>query len=491
MPKITFVYPDFENIGVQQLMAVCLQDGYQVDFVYYEAEDPCEGKTLNISFEYIAKKIADTNPNLVAFSCVTVNFPHQLNCARALKAIMPEAKTIFGGIHPTAVPEKVIKRPEVDSVAIGEAEISFLEFLKAGTSGDSFTIPDKPIRGIVFKKEDKIIGEFVEGELADLNTLPTIHKKPFYQAFKYLPDVYMIMTSRGCPYHCSYCFNSHFQFLRGKNIIRQRSVDNVIKELLWAQEELKPKYIFFADDSFTTNAKWIYEFCDRYKKEISLPFSCIANPHYIDSKKAEALSAAGCYYIQIGIQSISEELCREILLRKSSNAKIVDAIRELKRVGIMVSVDHMLGVPGDTLSMQEESVLFYNKTRPNHISVQWLTYYPKTAIIDIVRKQGLLSDEDIKNIEDGLYISRKEVCSGGSMLDPKPFFGIALLLNYLPILPRPLINFLLRSRLHRILRINNYYFSVALPRVIQSIFNKKDLMGRSKIKQVWYKLLKQ
>ena len=110
MPKLTFVYPDFESLGVQYLMAVCLEDGHEVDFVYYQAEDQFLGRRANsIPFRQIAEKIAKTQPHIVAFSCVTDNYQHQLSCARALKEIMPGVITIFGGIHPTAVPEKVLQ----------------------------------------------------------------------------------------------------------------------------------------------------------------------------------------------------------------------------------------------------------------------------------------------------------------------------------------------------------------------------------------------
>ena len=489
--KITFVYPDFESIGVQQLMAVCLENGFETDFIYYEAEDQCEGKPIALHAGQIAQKIAATNPDVVAFSCVTVNYLYQLGCARALKAIRPGLVTVFGGIHPTAVPDRVLSNPEVDCVCIGEGEIAFAGFLKAGSKAGRFTLPNAPVRGMAFKKNGAIVGEFAEGELADLNTLPFPHKDPFYQTFKYLSGEYRILTSRGCPYHCSYCFNSHYQQMRGKNIFRQRTVDNVIEELKWAKNRYSLKYIFFMDDSFTTDAQWLYEFCRRYHSEIALPFCCIANPHYIDEKKARALSEAGCVYMQIGVQSVSEELCASFLLRKSSNAKLLDAISSLKKAGIMVQLDHMLGIPGDTLEWQEESVRFYNSCRPNLISVYWLTYYPKTAIIDLARKCGLLSASDIENIETGRFQTRKEVSAGGSMQDPKPFFGIDILLNYLPILPKFLVSLILESRLYRRIRTKNFYLSVALPRVIQSVFDRRDLVGRSHIKYVWHKMMNQ
>ncbi len=480
--RITFAYPDYESLGVEYLMAVCLREGHDADFVYYDANDAILGKAeKSISFRRIAEKIAATSPHIAAFSCVTDNYRHQLQCAGMLKEIMPDVITVFGGIHPTAVPERVIRNPNVDCVAIGEAEESFITFLKEGWRNDSFSLPDNPIPGLIFKKEGKLVGEFKEGHLADLNALPFPHKFPFFAVLKGASYAYKIMTSRGCPYRCSYCCNSYLHMLRGRSVFRQRSVSDVIDELVDAMRRYPIKYISFIDDSFTTRSDWIFEFCEHYKKEIGLPFSCVANPHYLDRRKAEALSAAGCVYVQIGVQSLSEDMCSEVLHRKSSNARIAEVIRDLKETGIMVHVDHMLGIPGDTLERQEESAAFYNLHKPDIIMVFWLTYYPKTAIIETAKKAGILTEEDLTNIEEGIPLTGGTTNKGGSLRNPEEYYAIAFLFNYLPILPTFFVSFMLRTRLYRLFKIKSYSLSTALPHFIQSLVNRRYFIGRSHI----------
>ncbi len=480
MAKVTFVYPDFESLGVEYLMAVCLQDGHEVDFVHYHAEDPYLGsKAKHIPFHDIARTIADTRPHVAAFSCVTDNYQYQLQCAGVLKELMPHIITVFGGVHPTAVPEKLLKRPEVDCIAIGEAEKAFADFLREGGRNSAFDLPDGEIKGLIFKKEGSLVGEFREGPLPDLNTLPFPYKDPFFSSLRDSSHEYRILTSRGCPYSCSYCFNPYLHKLRRSRLVRQRSPANVNDELAWAKERHPLKHVIFVDDSFITNPEWIFEFCERYRREIGLPFSCFGTPASVNQRVAEALSSAGCVNMQVGTQSLSEELCREILHRKSDNAQIARAIQHLKRAGIMVQVDHMLGIPGDTLELQEESVRFFNKYRPSLVSVFWLTYYPKTPIVEIARSKGIVDEDDINNIEEGTRLTDESYLTGGSMRDAEPYYGISLLLNYLPILPRWLINLLVRTRLYRVLRIKNYFISTALPRVVQSVFNRKDFRGRS------------
>lgn len=482
MARITFIYPNFENIGVEYLMAVCLKDGHDVNFIFYSAIDSYLNiKNKKINYQDIARQIADTKPHIAAFSCVTDNYLFQLNCANAVKKLMPEVITIFGGIHVTAVPEYVIKRPEIDCIAIGESEISFLEFINHCNLNKTCNLPDKAIKGIVFKKDNIIIGEFKEGDLPDLDLLPFPHKLPFYSALSSFSYQYYIMTSRGCPNKCSYCFNSFWYKTRGHCLIRQRSADNVISELLWAKKNFLPKSINFMDDCFTTNKRWIFEFCEKYKKQINLPFVCQTIPRYIDIEKSEALSKAGCCFMQIGVQSTDERLCSDVLHRRSNNREIGKTINILKKSGIMVQVDHMLGIPGDTLETQEDSVLFYNKYRPSRISVFWLTYYPNTPIIDTAKQNGLLNERDINTINEGIKLSEKSLHSGGSLKNPKVFYSIAAILNYLPLLPKWLITFFIKSKIYKIFVIENLFFSTLLPVFIITIINKKSLSERTLI----------
>ena len=483
MAKITFVYPDYESLGVEYLMATCLKDGHEVDYIHYHAEDDmCIGKKRKaISFLNIAKRIKNTQPHVVAFSCVIDNYQFQLSCAKAVKEILPQAVIVFGGIHPTAVPEVVLKEEEVDCVSIGEAENSFSDFLKACRFDSNNAMPSHPIKGMVYKAGGKIIGDYKEGELPDLNELPFPYKKPFYSRLKACSREYYVMASRGCPYNCSYCFNSYVRYSRGVGVLRQRSVANVIAELLVAKRNYAPRYITFLDDCFTINDAWLMEFCRSYKKDINLPFACIAIPQYLNKEKIKALNMAGCCHVQIGVQSLNKELCEKILQRQSDNAKIAEAICLLKESGIIVQVDHMLGRPGDTLNIEEDGALFYNRIRPHIISVFWLTYYPKTAIVDIAKQKGILNSEDMVNINEGRSLTNKSLHTGGSIKDPRPYYGICTLLHWIPLLPSWLVIFLIKRKLYNRFLINNTVILVGLPRFLLAILHRRNFRDRESI----------
>jgi anaerobic magnesium-protoporphyrin IX monomethyl ester cyclase len=484
MANVTFIHPDSESLGVEYLMALLLREGHETNLIIYQAEDISVGKRAKkINVEKITEEVLKTQPHILAFSCMTDKYQFQITLCKVLKNRMPNAITIFGGIHPTAVPERVLSNVEVDCVAIGEAEKSFLEFLSKCSFDNKVILPTEPVKGIIFKKEGNVVGKLEEGVLMDLNTLPLPYKDPFYQSLSDFSQPYWIMASRGCPYSCSYCFNSYFRNLRGKSLIRQRTVDNVIQELAWAKNRFSPTYIAFLDDCFVYKKQWVLEFCERYRNEINLPFACTSIPQYVDKERSTALRDAGCFSIQIGVQSTDKEICRDILHRKFGNDSVAESMRILREAGILIQVDHMIGVPGDTLKSQEESLMFYNRNRPDRISVFWLTYYPQTPIVEIARQKGILTESDIASINEGERKNSGSVYSGGSMKNPKYFYGIALLMNYLPLLPKWLISFMVRTSLYKVLSIKNYYWSAFIPRALIGYINKNDLIFRSKFKR--------
>ena len=301
-------------------MSSCSKVGHKVNFIFYEAEDTYLGISIkNISYDKITNKIFRTDPDIVAFSCVTDNFKYQLSCAKSLKKKYKDIFTIFGGIHPTALPEKTLQNNCIDAVAIGEAEFSLVRFLAECGDKKPLVFPDHPIPGIMFKKNNQIIGNCIEGKLHDLDKLPFPDKEPFFDSLLDSMHEYRIITSRGCPYQCSYCFNDYMYKLRKRKIVRRRSVSNVIEELLYAKNKYSIKYIIFVDDSFTTDKNWVRHFCIRYRKEINLPFACVTNPQHIDEEISKILANAGCINIQLGIQSLSETLCNQILREVEKN----------------------------------------------------------------------------------------------------------------------------------------------------------------------------
>jgi len=466
-------------------MGVLEKEGHDVDFVFYSANDSYTNFVNHgLDFPALAAKVADLSPDVVAFSAVSDIFRSQVRVAGELKKISG-AVTIFGGIHPTLLPKETLARAEVDALAMGEAEVSLPRWLESLKVNGSPTLPDKATRGIVHKKNGYMIGDFVIGDLPNLNDLPFLKKEPFMAHLPEMKDEYLAMTGRGCPYACSYCAYSFTNEGGKRRIIRQTNVDRVIAEFKRAKDDFGVKYFVLVDDCFTTHTEWLEEFCGKYKEEIGLPFQCITSPFQQNEHKVDLLKEAGCVNVQMGVQSVSEDLCRDVLFRKSNNKKIEEAIAMTKARGIMVRVDHMLGIPEDTVENQEEALRFYNKVRPDGISVFWLKYYPKTKIIDHAVTSGMMTEAEAAEINNPNLEqpSDPSFYYGGSVSDASRLAAVAFLLHWLPYLPRGLVSFLVNTGLYRLFAIRNFYLSIAIPRLITCLTDKRDFRATSHLKR--------
>jgi len=482
---VVFAYPDFESLGVGYLMSACRAAGFTAELVRYEAEDPYTARRRR-GFDPadVARRMAALEPGVAAFSCVTHNFRHQLACARALKALRPEVVVLFGGVHSTAVPARVLAHGEVDAVGIGEAEVSLVALLQAARTPGGFRLPAGPIPGFARRGVDGTLLPGQEGPLADLDALPPPEKRAFHPDPDRLAGEYFIMASRGCPYRCAYCFNSCIPRLRGRGgAVRRRSVEGVIRELEAARRDHDIQAVHFLDDSFTADAAWVRSFAEAYRARVGLPFLCSANPELVDAGLAAALRQAGCVEVQIGVQSLSRELARDVLDRHVDAEAVASAVTALRQAGLLVQADFLLGIPGDTLENQEAALAFFNRVRPHIVSVFWLTWYPGTAMLGRAVREGWLTAGEVDRIERGEPIADGGLHAPSGRPEHAPFVGAALLHNYLPLLPRWLVSVLLRTRLYRRLALQSYLLSTALPRAVRALVDRRYFTGRAHLRR--------
>lgn len=400
--KIVFVARGIENIGVEYLAAALKQEGHSAFLVF----DPSLfnnfyflNKTLANFFNYndiIIDEIANIKPDLVAFSVLSDDLSWALSLAGRLKKHI-RVPVIFGGIHPTSVPELVIKEDPVDFVCIGEGEKPLLELADSIMRGADETC----IKNIWAKKDGKIIENPI-GELnEDLDSLPFPEKDIYYKKYPVFYDqAYKILTARGCPHVCSYCYNSYFRkIFHGKGkYLRRRSADNVISELVIAKNKYKIKRVAFLDDTFIYDHSWLNDFLTKYKENIRLPFMCTVHPSLTNKKVVRLLKDAGCTVVNMGIQDLNENLRREVLNRNDSNGDIRRSIKLIKKSKIFMYTTVILGLPKQGEKEVIEIVGFLNNNRPDVPDSNWLRYYPKTSITDFSFKHGLLQTDDVDRI---------------------------------------------------------------------------------------------
>jgi pyruvate-formate lyase-activating enzyme len=425
---VVFVSSACETLAIEYLSAALKKAGHQCSLCF----DPqlfddtfLHNRILKKLFDFsgaIINELTSYSPDLVAFSVVSDNYPWALDCAKKIKSVL-DVPIVFGGVHPTAVPEYIITQPAIDYVVIGEGEEALLDLvnnLKDPTSC-------KSIPNIWAKNGEEIIKNEVRPLVHDLDTLPLPDKDIFYSKLPFLHKGYISITSRGCVNKCTFCNNSLYKekIYRGKGrFFRRRSPDNVLAELKKAKEHYHYGAVHFWDEIFISDKKWLVPFLEGYKKAIDVPFTCCIHVNFIDEEVVSLLKDA------------------------ETNQQVKRTIQLLKDAGILTICENMLGLPTQTEEDLVDMLRFYNETRPNRLSLYFIRYYPRTEIIESALEHKILTPEDVEEINRGL-IARSFI-QGGTKQE-KAFARIQGFLTFIPVLPQWLNRFLITIKFYRVL----------------------------------------
>jgi len=448
--KVAFIVSEDDSLGVGYLSSYLKKLGHETFLIFdprlferFFGQNMLLSRLFNIE-EKNVEEIEKINPDIIAFSALTSNYQWSLRMASKIKAKMG-TPIIFGGFHATMVPDVVIKNDCVDMVCIGEGEEPFAELLKNWNNKKKYKT-----RNIWFKKGKKIIKNEIRSLIQNLDSLPFPDKEIFYEK---LPKSYrrntFIITSRGCPFACSYCGNNALRKIySGKGCyVRQRSVDNVIEELLQIKRKYKPKHIFFVDDIFGVNIRWLREFIGKYKSKVGLQFTCNGHFKLFTEESIALLKSGGCKLITFGLQSGSERIRNTILNRHEKNSDVERISKICHRLKINFSMDYIINIPKEKEEDILESLKFYNKIKPNVVNIYGLLYLPKTEIIETAKKAGILNkniDDVINNGQFGLYINAILTTRGENLQEN--YRKYALLFSILPLIPQKLMEKVINSQ---------------------------------------------
>ncbi len=456
--KVMFIYGGFENLGIEYLSAVLKEHGFQTQLAFDPQlfNDPfLKIGSLGRFFSYqrcLLKQIKEFNPGIVAFSVVSANYMWALDLAEKIK-LSSSAHITFGNIHPTSVPEKVIKQGCVDSVIVGEGEFAFLDLANSIRAGEI----DYTIKNIWFKKDAEIISNPVRPYIEDLNYLPFPDKELYYREIPAYKRGYTIITRRGCINSCSYCHNSVKDKIYSKEPkrVRFRSVGNVLEELRLAKRKYDFRLLRVNDDIFTYDKKWIREFSQQYRKDIDIPLYCFGSPNTIDEEVISCLKEAGCYQLCLGAQSTNPWIRKKIFNRDGSNEHIIRAIRLCRKYSIRIVVDNIIGYPGEKEDNLLEMAEFYNKYRPHRICIFWLVYYPRISIVETAEEMGILDKKDIDKLEEEPYDTANTLYNKTHARQWKKYHLFLVLYH---LFPAGLFNWMLQNKLYRFLPTINAAF---------------------------------
>ena len=375
VPK--YYVKDRDPLGIMCLSAVLRQAGHETRFCFPHLK---EADAI----------IRDWQPDILAYSVATGHHHFYLKFNREIKKRFPRLLSVFGGPHPTFSPENIMADESVDALCRGEGDWSFLNFVnRLSQNGNHATTPGFWVRanGVVHRNA---LAPLVE----DLDALPLPDRTILYDVYAPAREIGVknFLTMRGCPYHCTYCFNHQYHALYADTckMVRRRSVASVIEEIKAVAEHYPLQLVYFRDDNFVLFPDWVREFSGHYRREIGLPFVCAGRLNLITDDVVRDLRNAGCVSIEVGIEAGSDHVRNEILKRDMSREQIESGIRRLRKAGIRVLSENLIAVPGSTLADDLETYRLNLKCRVDYPNSAILKPYEGTDIYEYAKQEKLL-----------------------------------------------------------------------------------------------------
>ena len=331
-------------------------------------------------WEHFREEVRRNRLDVAGITMMSCDFNRAMKAANIIKQVDRNTIVVAGGVHPTVATDEVARNQNIDYIIVREGEISFANLLDAIRDGKS---QERVIVGI---RPDLDKLPFEDRELFDYK-VTTSFAANFPGIFR-PPSVTMI-ASRGCPYDCTFCA-PHARTMFGKKV-RYRSVDNVIEELRILRERYHFRSLFFWDYSITLNRKWLYEFCEQYKKngfKALISANSRADAIVRNEDLMKDLSEAGLRMLHIGYESGSQRIL-DFIRKGTTVEQAIRATDICKKYDIIVRGLFMLGIPTETKEDVQKTIDLIRTARPQIYSFSYFTPVPGSHLYDYCEERNL------------------------------------------------------------------------------------------------------
>jgi len=297
---------------------------------------------------------------------------------------------------------------DTDYVCVGEGEKSLIAMLEdPPTAKNNYSLP----MGIVGKNSD--IAPQIQW-IANLDDIPDplfnsdhsiyqdgtklVKGDPLLNEDAFLQygesGLHELLASRGCPFKCSFCSAP----IISSNKIRNRSIERIVDEIHSIQELKKINKITFLDEVFGAKVSWLRELADVYPSAVGLPFTAEMHPDICTVERVTLAAKAGLSGVEMGIQSGSERMRKDVLHRPVKQKRIIEAIHCLTDNGIAVTVDIILDNPYETVDdLKETFELLLALPRPLGLKTFSLCHFPGTALTNSLLSDNYIKPSDIEH----------------------------------------------------------------------------------------------
>jgi radical SAM superfamily enzyme YgiQ (UPF0313 family) len=426
MLKVLLVYPNLQmvnllptNIGI--LTALLKQNNIDCklfDTTLYKIDEESEDdirvkyghykssysnyKQGNVYIDFVEMLYA-YKPDVIAFSVVDSTWKLS---QKLINLIDIKAHVICGGVMPMFAPDIVIENARVDSVCLGEGEVSLIELCKNIQNKKSILF----INNLWVKTPNGICKNKME-PLVDINTLPyedfsLFESERFLRPMQgQLKKMIPIMIDRGCPYKCSFCAEPQINKTYKKNNIgcnyRIKSMDNIKDYILYMVDKYKPEYLYFNSETFFARPEsHIKEFTDFYINNINIPFCCMTRIETVTSNRMKMLKDMGCNRISFGIEHGNEDFRKKMLKKQFTNEDVYNSINIMNDTKIPATFFNMVGFPDETWELAKNTIQLNRWINKNYMgdksfSISIFQPYYSTPLRQYCIKKGYINNDTI------------------------------------------------------------------------------------------------
>jgi len=392
-----------EPLGMMYLASALRRAGHRVEGILFNHAtwDPAS----------IGSFVQEWDPDLVAFSVITGEHLQCLELSRTLRDVHRHF-TLLGGPYLTFAPQVIRAHAHVDAIARGECEHAVVELCDRLRSGRDHL----SLENFWFRDGDGIV-ENPLGPLPPIDELPRPDREVF--ATQKADGVFNLMSSRGCPYKCTYCFNDRFVEIyrpasRGGQrvgnapapVVRNREIASVIDEMRDLAARFDVEQFNFHDDIFPIRKSRTIEFCEAYLASgIDIAWSCSVKAELLDAELVDAMATGGCNKVYMGVEAGDDRVRNDLLLRRVDRDEMAQAAALIHAAGIQLFTQSMVGLPGTMLDDDLATMAFNAELRPTFAWVSIFMPYPGTALADRTLAMGLV-DPDFMDTMPNTYHHR-------------------------------------------------------------------------------------
>jgi len=368
----------FPPVGLLYIASVLKSSGIETKIIDCPAQ--------KISHNVLINHIKEYTPDIIGITTFTTTMTDVLICAQNIKSINKRIITVLGGHHVYSYPELSASYPNIDYVLKGEADYSFKQLVQALQNNESIEVIKK-IPGILFKLNNEM---FINNEYVpvnDLDALP-IPDRSLLPPVKYFsvfdthqPEI-SIISSRGCPFNCSFCFTPEKTY-------RSRSNQNVVQEIISLYNQGFTNFFFF-DDLFSIKPEKLIEISKLIiENNLKISWSFRARINSITHESIAIAKKAGLKRIQFGIETFDENVLK-LCNKNIKTSDIYESLKICSNYKIQTVGNFMIGLPGQTIDIIKNDLMLAKQTKFDFAEFHIFTPLPRTHAYELALKKEII-----------------------------------------------------------------------------------------------------